>query len=45
MDIYQSHPRWQELERICWEIEKLQREAKELRELIDKDLFKKKNGI
>lgn len=42
MDIYESHPKWKELESICSDIENLKYKAKELREEIDKDLFKKK---
>ena len=43
MDKYQSHPKWQELENICGNIERLQKKAKNLRAKIDKDLFEKSN--
>jgi len=43
MDKYQSHPKWKELENICGNIERLQKEAKNLRAEIDKDLFGESN--
>jgi len=41
-DVYQSHPKWKELEQLCDKITYLKVKAKELREEIDNDIFGKK---
>jgi phage regulator Rha-like protein len=44
MDIWQSHPKWNELEEICVQIETLKEKAKNLREEIRKDLFEEEKS-
>ena len=39
MDSYQTHPKWEELEKLCAEIERLKLKAHKLRYEIDEDLF------